>query len=294
MTRRAGQSTTAITDERLYLAVLERVEGDDTKTATGTQQFLGSDQAAVQLIEFVIDVDTQRLKGPSRGIDAVARLWQNPAHDFGEVAGALDRRVLARRNDRLGNPPGGPLLTVNEQNAGEIGFGELVNRIGSGHTLLRVHTHVERAIRAEREAPLRPIHMHGRNPKIKGDAIDPADTGGVEKRDHVPETAAEDRQPAGIAPAEIHGGGTCLGVAIDPKYSAACGIEDRPRVTAATESGIKIDRSGARRQGIDDFRQHHRDMSKSRSHQWSPWSRRNDNVAPRARARSKAPCRCSR
>ena len=100
MTRRAGRAAGAGAHEFLDRAVFQRMERDDGQPAARRQHLLGGGEAALELAQFVVHGDAQRLEGAGGGIALVLALRPDgAAHDLGQLAGGLDALVLARLDD---------------------------------------------------------------------------------------------------------------------------------------------------------------------------------------------------
>ena len=61
MAARPRQGAGAPVEEGLHPAVFERMEGDHGETAAGTQHAFAGGETQIELAEFVIDVDAERL-----------------------------------------------------------------------------------------------------------------------------------------------------------------------------------------------------------------------------------------
>ena len=88
MARAARRSLAASLQKLFDPAVLERMKRNHRQPTAGHQQLFGRDQSAVELAEFVVDGNTQGLKGTCRRILAGLGFWHDRAHDFGEFNGA--------------------------------------------------------------------------------------------------------------------------------------------------------------------------------------------------------------
>ena len=62
----AAANLTALRHEGFDDAILERMERDHNKPAARFENPFGGDQSLLQFIQFLVDENSQRLKGPGR------------------------------------------------------------------------------------------------------------------------------------------------------------------------------------------------------------------------------------
>ncbi len=120
MARTGRSSSASLAEEALDDAVLEAVEGHDREAAAGPQRALGGFEALLELVEFGIEVNADRLEAAGRGIAFLAGTEAGgAADDRGKLGGALDR---PRGNDGAGNGAGPRFLAVIAKDANDLGF----------------------------------------------------------------------------------------------------------------------------------------------------------------------------
>src|SRR3954470_12713079 len=104
------------------------MEGDDGKTSARRQNLLRGSQATLELAQLVVHGDAQRLEGAGGGIALVPALrTDGAAHDLGQLAGGLDALRLARLDDGARYTAAATLLTVTEDDVGELGLVRFVH-----------------------------------------------------------------------------------------------------------------------------------------------------------------------
>src|SRR5262249_47651676 len=106
--RRAAR---ALLEEALGDPVLERMKGEDGKTAAGMQQTLGGAETGRELAELAIHIDAKRLKGAGGRADALAGAAADRLlDDLGQRSGAGDRRLGPGAGDGAHHGMGAPFL----------------------------------------------------------------------------------------------------------------------------------------------------------------------------------------
>ncbi len=158
----------ALAQKRFYASVLERVKRNHRETAARHQQPLGGGQSAIQFAQFVVDRNAQRLKRAGSRIEPGLTCRDRGAHDLGQLAGAANRRMLARRDDRPRDAAGEALLAERADHPGQLVLGKPGDEVGRALPL-RAHAHVERSVEPERKAALRGIELQRRDAEIEGD-----------------------------------------------------------------------------------------------------------------------------
>src|SRR5215218_6949615 len=99
MARSGRRGAAAFAQEALDDAILEAVEGYHRQPPAGAKAALGGAKAGLELVQFGIEVDADRLEGASRRVAFHAGVMaERLAHHRGKLGGAAQR---ARGDDRL-------------------------------------------------------------------------------------------------------------------------------------------------------------------------------------------------
>src|SRR5688572_27363153 len=106
--------------EALHDAVLERVERDRGETTAGREHFETGGERGLQLAEFVVHVDADRLESARRGMLAGLAGFHRTRDQLGELAGTLQRTLAPRRDDVARDPPRELFFAVFTDHAREL------------------------------------------------------------------------------------------------------------------------------------------------------------------------------
>ena len=136
-------------------AIFQRMKADYRQTPAWTQGCESRLQPSGQLTEFIIDVNTNRLKRARRRMLFLeAALWDGSSNHISQLASGPQR---ARSNNRPGNALRKALLAIVPQHPHNIFLHRAIEPLRSAHAALRIHTHVQRTIVTETEAALRHV-----------------------------------------------------------------------------------------------------------------------------------------
>ena len=166
----AGARPAASVMKRLTMRSSSEWNDTTTSRPPGASSSARLRQRALDLAEFVVHPDAQRLEAARRRIDAGAVRRQHAADDGGEPAGRGDRRLGARGHDGARDAARRALLAEFEQQIGQLAFRQRIDQIGGGRAAA-AHAHVQRAVGAEREAARRVIELERRDAEIQHHAI---------------------------------------------------------------------------------------------------------------------------
>src|SRR6187397_2989779 len=96
MARGTRRRRAPVREEALDDAVLEGMEGDYHEPAASFQQPLGCGKTACELLELLVEIKTERLEGPRRGVlGFVALAAEHARHDVRQFFCRLYRRFSA-------------------------------------------------------------------------------------------------------------------------------------------------------------------------------------------------------
>ena len=129
---RARGNLAALGQEILDDAVFQRMEGDDDEPAAWLQHALGGRERFMQLVEFFVDEDAQRLERTGCGVNFVGLGAHHFCDEIGQRPRGRDRRFLARGDDGARDAAGVSLLAVDVDDVGQIRLGRLGDDIGRG------------------------------------------------------------------------------------------------------------------------------------------------------------------
>ncbi len=151
------------------------MKADHDAATAGCEQIRERREHRRELVQLLVDRDSQRLKGPCGGMDLrhpLLRGWDRTRRDSGEVR----RGVELVRTHRLLDQPRDlariALLTeLADHLAERIGI-ELLDQLERSLPAARIHAHVERTLLHEREAALGAVELRRRHAEIENDSID--------------------------------------------------------------------------------------------------------------------------
>ena len=135
MARTGRRAAAALAEEALHDAVLEAVKGDDGEAAAGLQRALGRLEVLLELVEFGVEMNADRLEGAGRGIGLLP--WRKPAARRTMAASSAVRSTAAR-NDGAGDRPGARLLPIVAEDPGDLGLVGRIQEFGGGLARLRL------------------------------------------------------------------------------------------------------------------------------------------------------------
>ena len=153
--------------ESLHDPVLERVEGDDRETATGTEERECRRETAFQVVQLVVHRDAQRLEDARRGIDRARALGLDAEHELAQVIGREERLARATPHDRSRDPAGLGLLAVLGEDATELALIPGVHDVRRRDAKLGIGAHIEWTRSAEAEASLDVRELDRRESEIE-------------------------------------------------------------------------------------------------------------------------------
>lgn len=163
-----------LTQEALDHPILQGMETDHRQAPARGQQ--GGDllKTPAQGFQFVVDPDADGLEA-ARGRVLVALLEGHRLIDqFRQLAGALQRCLLARLHDAPGDASGETFLAVFLEHPGDLVLVGTGQPGGSGLAGLRVHAHVQGAVAHEAEAALRGVQLGRRDAEVQQDPVQPS------------------------------------------------------------------------------------------------------------------------
>jgi hypothetical protein len=164
------------------------MEADDDRAPAGAEPLgQGACEKPLEVLEFVVDGNSQRLEDACGRVNFVtafrARLRSGDGvHQLGCCPFAV---LGSPRHDRTGDRSACSLFAEALENVGQLRFAERGQEIRGGWPLGQVKPHIERpaaflnsALNAE--AARRVGQLVGRESEVQQDAIDPADSEGIE------------------------------------------------------------------------------------------------------------------
>ena len=92
--------------------VLERVKRNDHDSAVGPEAANRRLEKTLELTEFVVDGNSQCLKGSRRRVDALFPIADHILYQTAELSGRPQGLLFATPDDRTGNRSGSPFLAV--------------------------------------------------------------------------------------------------------------------------------------------------------------------------------------
>ena len=160
----AGLQTAA--QRLLHRAIFEAVKTDQRHATTGRDQSGQRRQQPLELAEFVVHGDSQRLESTHRRV-AGMMAGDGCTNDLGEIGVGLQRVCSHRLLDRARHAPRQPLFAIAEDDIGEVGLAQPRHQLERGFRAAVAHAHVRRhIIGAPRESALGPIQLQARHPEI--------------------------------------------------------------------------------------------------------------------------------
>src|SRR5690606_10272318 len=254
--------------ELLDDAVFQRVEADHHQAATHLEGFQRSLEAALEITEFVVDVDTDALKRPSGRILALFPGGIGIGQHFCQIRSAGEWLFGATLHNGTRHTFGKTLLAVILHHTGDFVFGSRGDPVRRTHTGIRIHAHMQCAVLEETEAALRVIPMRRRNAEIQKDAGD------------LPGNAAENGLVAKFRKTALHNdkaavfgrqcfpGSYCQGILVESQQPSTWSefLQDQPAVPATPEGAIHIATVSAHGEPLDGLVEQHGDMAQGIGH----------------------------
>ena len=173
---RIDTGTEAVAEGMFDAAVFAGVEGDDGDSAAGGEAVGGDGEEAVEVREFAIDHDAERLEGAGGGVQLRAggtfqREATGLADDGGEFLRGLDGFGLAAVDDQFGDLRGVGFVAEFEEGGSEFVFGEAIDEGRGGLAARGVHAHIEGAGGAVGEAAGGVVDLGGGDAEVGEDGV---------------------------------------------------------------------------------------------------------------------------
>ena len=144
MPRRPRRFAAAQPQEVLHFPIFQRVKRHHHQAAARRQQPFSGNQPAVELSEFIVDPDAQRLERPCRRVQPVGTA-RTDLNDIGELQRIENGRLDASAHDRRGDAARRPFLAEGIKNVRKLVLRQMIDSVAGGRAVGRVHAHVERA-----------------------------------------------------------------------------------------------------------------------------------------------------
>src|SRR5262249_31706673 len=257
MPRRAGSRCAARGKKALGDAVLQRMEGDHGEPALRLEKMFRGTQSASELEQFLIEMESQRLKGAGRGVlGFVVSPAKHAGDDVGKLRGPCDRRFLPARDNGPGDRPGPLLLAECADDGGKLALGQLIDEVACGRAGA-APAHVETAVLAEGEAALRLVELHGGDAEIERHAVDRSNSFPLGNVAHLGVAAEHEFQPAGKIRFEDLGESDGAWIAVDGEHVATRRLKEPAAITTGPERSIDEVLAVARLERLNDFGEHH-------------------------------------
>ena len=249
------------------------MEGDDGKAAARCKHLFGGRQPALELAQFLVDVDPDRLEGAGRRVLLHSRMMAGRlADDLRQLGRPFDR---AAGDDRPGDPPRLPLLAIMEDDVGDLRLAGLVDEVGCALPLLG-HPHVERPVPLEGEAPFGLVELHRGDADIERDAVDLVDAVQGKRLTHPGKTLRNKRQAPPVRSRQSLALSDRVGIAIEGDDSGSSLIENGLGVAAGAERAVDMGFAGGDGERFEHFveKDRHVRAGGGRAHSFSPFSSR--------------------
>src|SRR5579885_114081 len=216
------------------------MEGNDDEFPARREDALCREQRRGKLKQFVVYIDTQRLKGARRGIDLAWLAAHDSAHDLGETRRCRNRRLLARLVNRARDLAREFFLPEHGDDAEELALVVRVHDVG-GARPARFHAHVERPLAAEGEAAFELVELHRRHTDIEHDTVGLRVAEIARSFIKIGKTILYERQPSGKFLDERGARRDRALVAIDPDHTTVRRFENRARIAARAEGAVDVE-----------------------------------------------------
>jgi hypothetical protein len=164
------------------------MEADDDRAPAGVEPVgQGACEKPLEVLEFVVDGNSQRLEDARGRVNFMAafRARLRSGDGVDQIAGGPFAVLGSPRHDRTGDRSAGSLFAEALENAGQFRFVESGQEIRGGRPVGRVKSHIERpaaflnsALNAKAARCVG--QLVGRESEVQKDAIDPADSEGIE------------------------------------------------------------------------------------------------------------------
>ncbi len=145
------------------------MEGDPCDHAAVAQQTPRERQRPVELVELVVDGDSQCLEGALGGMAAgeARRCRKRRVDRLDELERRLDRRLRAPAHDCTGDRAGVALLAEVAQRARQAPLVPRAHDLPRAQLLRRIHPHVERGLIRIGEPALTRVYLHRGHTKVE-------------------------------------------------------------------------------------------------------------------------------
>jgi hypothetical protein len=150
-------------------------------------------------------------------------------------------------DDRTRDAPGRTLLTEGEDRVRELLLVEAREQVVRALANVAAHAHVQRPVETQREAPLRPVKLHGGDAEIEESPVDAGLAELVERRVEVRKIPADERDPVGQLRGDRRG---WIDVEGDDPPTA---LHDRASVTSRTIRAVEVQPTRVNRKSVDRF-----------------------------------------
>ena len=150
---------------------------NDSQASTRAKKRLGRSQPRLELRQFVVHRDAQRLEGPLGWVPAgtPSRRRNGVVEQLDESGAGIKGPAFPLTHDGRCDTPREPLLPVLRQDPCQVSMRVGVENVCGSHGLRRGHPHVQRCVDRIGEPPIGLIELHRRDAQIEQGGVDPVD-----------------------------------------------------------------------------------------------------------------------
>jgi hypothetical protein len=148
-------------EKLLYYPILKGVKTYNRQHPSGIEYVYGLFEPGFEMPEFIVDMDTQRLKHPGGGVNALRlpACGNRILYQLRQLQGRMDRRIPAYLLDPARNPFGPALFSILLEDAHEFCGRVFIHNILRCHPFSLIHTHIQGGIMLKRKTALGAVEL---------------------------------------------------------------------------------------------------------------------------------------
>jgi len=158
--------------ELLDDAILQGMKTDHREPALRRETLESRVQRNLELLEFPVDVNAQRLEHARCGMLVTFFAARHTGDHLGQLQRADERLVGAIGNDRSRDARRLPLFAELAEDPHQLRFGGRVDDVCRAHALPRAHSHVERTVVHETEPARRVVELRRGDAEVEQNAVE--------------------------------------------------------------------------------------------------------------------------
>ncbi len=242
----------SIAEGLFHNTILKAVKSNDGKASSNLQKGGSNLEKTTKFPQLVVHFHAEGLKNLGGGMGP-ASATNELLDSIRKLQGRFKRSFLPFLHNPRRNLSGKFFLSKVPKNLPQISFIPAIDKVGSSRPLI-AHSHIERAIEAERKTPFTGVKLMGRNSKIEQDSIKFSPVSNFRETGNFAKATSHRLEPA-TKPGKPFGGVVaCIGISIN-SFNRSARPQKRLGVTASSQGAVNNKAAFRRSQKMNHFLQ---------------------------------------